>query len=136
MKENQLFKHSLVFTGLFIFSSFCLSAVGQGWVNRYNGPGNGGDRTHALAVDDDGNVCVTGESGTSGNDASWDYATVKYGHDGTIKWASRYNGLGNGFDAANAIATDDDGNVYVTGRSPGSGTGSDYATIKYNGKGE
>ena len=100
------------------------------WVSRYNGPGNGWDQANAIALDQAGNIYITGRS--EGNSTSWDYATIKYTPSGVEEWVSRYNGPGNGRDQANAIALDIFGNTCVTGVSQGSGTGYDYATIKYN----
>ncbi len=101
------------------------------WVRRYNGPGDSIDVARALAVDNSGNVYVTGGSLGSGTDM--DYATIKYKPNGDIDWVRRYNGPGNGYDAANAVALDNWGNVYVTGWSyGGGGTWLDYATIKYD----
>ncbi len=99
------------------------------WVRRYDGPGNHWDEASAIAVDGSGNVCVTGSSLGSGT--SGDYATIKYDPDGDTAWVRRYNEPGNGHDRPSAIAVDNSGNVYVTGDSPGSGTFSDYATIRY-----
>jgi hypothetical protein len=104
------------------------------WVRRYNGPVNFDDHATALAVNDSGNVYVTGNSQGSGT--SDDYATVKYKPNGDTAWVRRYNGLGNGNDIAQALAVTDSGNVYVTGRSAGAGTIDDYATIKYKPNGD
>ena len=101
------------------------------WVRRYNGPGDTTDGARAVAVDGSGNVYVTGGSEGSGTD--YDYATIKYYPNGDTAWVRRYNGLGNSTDYAFAIAVDGSGNVYMTGKSCGSGSlyDYDYATIKY-----
>jgi hypothetical protein len=104
------------------------------WVRRYNGPVNGSDQAGAIAVDNSGNVYVTGDSEGSGTDK--DYATIKYLPNGDTAWVRRYDGPANGVDIAKAIALDNSGNVYVTGYSTGSGTGWDYATIKYLANGD
>jgi uncharacterized delta-60 repeat protein len=98
------------------------------WVARYNGGID--DVANALAVDPSGNVYVTGESGAVGTGS--DYGTVMYDARGVQQWVARYNGPGNSTDVANAIALDGSGDVYVTGESEGSGTVTDFATIKYS----
>jgi len=100
------------------------------WVARYNGPHNSGDDAYAIAIDSNDNIYVTGRSIGSGT--NYDYATVKYSADSNLPvWVARYNGLGNGIDQAEAIAVDSSDYIYVTGESAGSGTSSDYATVKY-----
>jgi len=100
------------------------------WVRTYNGPANSLDYASAIAVDGSGNVYVTGGSYGTGTTYS-DYATIKYLPNGDTAWVRRYSGLGSSYDAAYDMAVDDSGNVYVTGKSIGSGTDYDYATIKY-----
>jgi hypothetical protein len=73
------------------------------------------------------NVFVTGS-------ADRDYATVAYSAAGAPLWTNRFPPrVPNGINIAEAIAVDETrGSVYVTGRSDGSGTGPDYATIAYS----
>ncbi|MGA2916525.1 MAG: SBBP repeat-containing protein [Sedimentisphaerales bacterium] len=101
----------------------------QKWAARYDGPPSSDDDAQAIAVDNSGNVYVTGRSDNSTNS---DYATIKYDLNGNQKWAARYDGPPSSDDYAYAIALDSQGNIYVTGKSIGSGTGIDYATIKYD----
>jgi hypothetical protein len=101
---------------------------GQAWVARYEGPWD--DFPQAIATDRSGNVYVTGYSiDTSAGDSH--YTTASYNSDGLEQWVVSYDGRGNSYDVAAAIAVDDSGNVYVTGMSTGLGTNYDYATIKY-----
>ena len=106
------------------------NSVGQEqWVARYNGPGTYFEEAYAIAVDDSGNVFVTGQS--DGANAIG-YATVKYDPAGQQQWAARYDEGGSNY--AYAIAVDGSGNVYVTGQvGPGY---PDYGTIKYNSAGQ
>ncbi|MGB2697571.1 MAG: SBBP repeat-containing protein [Candidatus Zixiibacteriota bacterium] len=104
------------------------------WVRTYNGPGNSHDQACAVAVDDLGNVYVTGQSEGDGTD--WDYATIKYFPNGDTAWVRRYNGPANGPDLARAMAIDGSGNVYVTGYSRGIENNADYLTIKYHTNGD
>jgi hypothetical protein len=107
------------------------SAGNQVWVARFDGPAGRGDGASAIALDDSGNVYVTGYS--AGNGA--DYATIKYDRDGNQLWVARYNGPRSTGDYPNDMITDSLGNIYVTGRSSGNGTSNDYATVKYDADG-
>jgi hypothetical protein len=100
------------------------------WVNRYSGPSGADDIAGSIALDRFGNIYIAGMS--SGGVKSYeDYAVIKYYPNGDTAWTRRYNGPGNVDDAANALAVDRDGNVYVTGTSWGNDTSYDYTTIKY-----
>jgi uncharacterized delta-60 repeat protein len=105
------------------------------WVRRYNGSTYSVDEAVAMALDDSGNIYVTGSS-----DAGWpsyaDIATIKYYSNGDTAWVRRYNGPASSTDAAAAIAVDSSGNVYVTGYSQGGGTFEDFVTIKYRPSGD
>ena len=101
----------------------------QTFVRRYSTPGAAYDVANAIAAGN-GRVYVTGFCG--GVHAGGNYLTIAYGAGGGYKWSDRYDGPGHDFDQGNAIGISQvTGNIYVTGGSAGSGTGPDFATIKY-----
>lgn len=100
------------------------------WTNRYNPASSGWVALTALAVDQSGNVIVTGNS-------QGDFGTIKYSIDGVPLWTNRYDGPAHGDDMGWAVAVDGAGNVFVAGESVtnDASTGvnySDSATIKYS----
>lgn len=105
----------------------------QEWVQIFNGSGNGDDKAADIVTDLWDNVYVTGSS--AGGNTSNDYATVKYSSNGTMLWVALFNGASNNGDYASALATDDSGNVYVTGSSTLSSTSYESITIKYDSSG-
>ena len=104
----------------------------QQWIRRYDGlNGCGMDKANAIALDASGNIYVTGES--SFNYAQ-NYATIKYDSNGNQLWMAKYSGPEGYESVANDITLDEEGNIYVTGKSWGP-LGHDYATIKYDNDG-
>jgi len=99
----------------------------EAWAARYNGPGNGHDFGEALAIDDSGNIYVTGDS--DGNGTVSDICTIKYDANGNEVWVARYDGPASDWDYGDKIILDDSGNIYVSGMV--SSSSQDYATIKY-----
>jgi hypothetical protein len=133
--RRELLRTSCVTAALLVLAVPGRAQVTQAWVARNAGPGIADDRAKAVAVDDDGNVYVTGQRGGPNG---LDLATIKYDPSGAEVWARLYDGPAHGNDAGAAVAVDDDGNVYVTGYSFGLGTGTeeqDYVTIKYDASG-
>ena len=97
------------------------------WISRLDSIGSPGARK--IKLDQLGNVYIIGQAGTGSNA---DYLTVKYNSNGSVQWTAQYNGPGNNDDYNFDLAIDNIGNVYTTGVSGRAGSGSDYATIKYN----
>ena len=63
-------------------------AGGLTWTARYDGTNHGTDIAHALTLDPNGNVLVTGFS-ESGND--FDVLTIEYNASGATQWSNRYD---------------------------------------------
>ena len=102
------------------------------WAERYNGNNglinNTTDEPTDIAVDDNGNVYVTGTSAPDGG-ATQNCLTLKYDASGALQWEARYN---QGVSIGVAVKVDAAGNVYVASSGPGLTAGIDYITIKYD----
>jgi len=134
--EYSMDKKSTVLHHDFLTIKYDADTGKMAWEGRYDNTNveNAQDEAVALAVDSAGNTYVTGRS--QGSDTGFDYVTIKYDSSGNEEWVHRYNNeLVNGNDEASDMVLDSAGNIYVTGRSQGSGTGYDYCTIKYNSEG-
>jgi hypothetical protein len=101
-------------------------------VRRYDGPGQGVDKPHAIDVSpDNAAVFVTGSSYAS--NSGYDYATIAYrASTGTVLWTKRYDNNGTDDSAAALTVGPHGGRLFVTGSSHGSGGGDDYFTIAYD----
>jgi len=89
------------------------------WVARYDGPRNAADAASEIAVDNDGNVFVCGESTTSIQDSSkqFDCTTIKYNSIGVEQWVNRYDGLAHRSDLVAGLEVDASGNAYMVSAS-------------------
>jgi hypothetical protein len=100
------------------------------WVVRYDGPSSLNDSAADIVLDSSNNIYISGQSNGSGSEE--DFTTIMYNPSGTEMWSMRYDGPGNSKDFAASMAIDVLNNIYVTGKSMGSGTNYDFATIKYS----
>jgi len=100
------------------------------WTNIYFGVTVSSNLATSIAVDSANRAYVTGYSpNTNSTD---DIVTIAYGPSGNQLWLQRYHGPGSGNDAGNAIAVDNNGNVYVTGYEATAAGGTEIVTIKYS----
>lgn len=109
------------------------------WTKMYDNVDN--DFGNTIAVDATGNVYVAGQTDiqNSGGNTDYDYVTIKYNSVGTQLWASLYGNPVLNAEDPNKILVDDNGNVFVTGKSDmdalASITTNNFLTVKYNSAG-
>jgi hypothetical protein len=137
----KIISYRIILTFLLILSINILlvkvsySQVTEEWVRYFNSGSSNNDNVTAMALDTNGNIIVTGWIQTTNQNAN--FCTVKYNPLGVFQWSAIYNGPGsNSIDQAKAIATDKQGNIYVTGNSESGGLWTDdYCIVKYSASG-
>jgi hypothetical protein len=115
----------------FVYGTYKASTNGAWvWTNTYPTAPMQPSIANAIAVDMANSVYVTGSSPDT--NAFNDIVTIKYDPNGNQIWLQRYTSPGNGNAAGNAIAIDNNGNVYVTGYDTTTAGGTEIVTIKYS----
>lgn len=115
-------------SGTDVFLAKYSPAGARKWVRSYSGAGQ--DQIRDIAVDQRGNVYLTGVTYRATTD--FDMLTLKYRPDGRRSWVRRLDGPASGADMGNAIAVAGDGTAYVAGQVAGATTGGDAAVVKYS----
>jgi len=108
----------------------------QQWVARDDGGTNRHDEARCLTVDNFGNVYVAGNSDSDSSGFNFDGLLIKYNSAGVLQWTARYDGPEHLGDSFQAIAHDQDGNIYVAGTTTSSSTAHDYLVVKYDASGQ
>jgi uncharacterized delta-60 repeat protein len=121
--------------GLYDYCTIKYNSEGQEiWNVRYDGTGKRQDMAQSMVMHVTSPSCISVVGNSEGTDTGLDIATVQYGTDGTILWVRRYHSQGIAEEQVAAIATDNSGNLYITGkaRSASANGDYDYITLKYD----
>ncbi len=101
------------------------------WLSGYGNTSGVGEFANAIALDNSGNIYVTGQIS---NNNKWDVITLKFNSNGQLQWARQYASAFNSA-TASCLTIDPSGNVVVSGKIDVASGNTDYLTIKYNGSG-
>jgi uncharacterized delta-60 repeat protein len=102
------------------------------WDRTYQRPAND-DEAHALAIDFNGNIYVTGTTSNATNTTlgtTTDSLTVKYDYQGILIGATSFNGSANSFDETDAIAVNSLDEVFAAGYTENASGNADYLVYK------
>ncbi len=99
------------------------------WQQTYNGTGNGNDYGVQVVVNNVNEIFI---AAALSNTSNIDFGLLKYTENGTLLWASVWNGTNDGMDIPSDLVLDDTGNIYLTGGSQAANLFSDIAVVKFN----
>ncbi|HPQ70429.1 MAG TPA: hypothetical protein PKW95_14970 [bacterium] len=103
------------------------------WSEKFDGGKN--DCPFDLAVDEQNNVAITGQSLGAGGPSAFDFVTIVYDAAGNEKWLARFDGPFPLTDIPAAMTFDPSGNVIVVGEVFAGEQWFDIATVKYDAQG-
>jgi len=121
-------------TNFFDFITIKYDAAGNKlWEAIYDGPLHSDDAGRDIAVDESGNVFVTGHTNADVQSRT-DFATIKYNSEGQQQWIRTYNGPASQADFGIGIGVDKSGNIYVAGTDDDLSVNNfpAFAMVKYN----
>ena len=102
----------------------------QNWAKRYTSGGAFHDEGYSVVADASGNIYTAGKTGNATNIS--DYIAMNYNTVGTKLLTLKYNGTGLGEDVGKQAILDNNGYLYITGYSTGTGNANfDFTTVKY-----
>ncbi|WP_419952931.1 beta strand repeat-containing protein [Methylobacterium sp.] len=111
------------------------SGVGTGAVLTPVGASTSGDFGKSVVIQADGKIVVAGYGVGSGG--SLEFAVVRYNTDGSLDTTFGTGGkiltpVGTANGVGNSVTVQADGKIVVAGWGSGSGTGQDFAVVRYN----
>lgn len=104
--------------------------VSEEWSHRYTGPKASADDPTDVAIDNSGNIYLTGQSIVGGD--FFKFITVKFNSSGVRQWVAKYEGLPFSNSIGYSVDVDSYGNVYATGYTRVGSGQIDLLLIKYN----
>ncbi|MBI4802079.1 MAG: carboxypeptidase regulatory-like domain-containing protein [Elusimicrobia bacterium] len=112
------------------------SAGAELWTRTYNSPSNGDDEAYGVVVDNIGNIVVAGSEDRYDLSQGNNIWVGKYDANGNTLWTRSYNAPTNDHDYGWAVATDNFGAVYVSGRVYDNVGGGNLWVGKYGPRGQ
>ncbi|MFT5265834.1 MAG: hypothetical protein ACI81Y_002745 [Glaciecola sp.] len=102
------------------------------WESQFETATNTKNYGTAIAIDNSGNIFVTGVNNIDGSVGKNDFLLLKYDSNGNALWNKTIDGSGQGDDIPVDIILDNFGFIYITGVSLGVNSEMDYFTLKLN----
>ncbi len=138
--NSTVFRSLLISFLFFIGANFAFAASGDldpsfGSGGKVITPfGSSTDNANAVAIQSDGKIVA---AGSSSNGSNLDFAVARYSTDGSLDTSFGSGGkvttaIGSSTDNGTAVAIQPDGKIIVAGSTFITGSGNDFALVRYN----